>query len=539
MAQVTIFKIHQNKKKEFLENLKNLKGSLGNKVELEECTLFFYKELQTRPLKLQWSWAIPNSSFEEDISVESVNTFFKGILCIEKNDNLYAVTFGNSFYMVDKFCDKNFAFDFARKFDYETIKSTSQVTPSSNKNKVINSYIKSDFFEYDSGEAFIKIKACVKLEKDFSLFKKNIEIGTSIKLNIDNPDLTKLVDILNYIENKLKEKDLTKIPLFSQVKEVTLLKKLDNQLAENIKDQNIIFSDFDIIGTNEIFYSLTTQYRISYKRKKKDLDTISMAQIEEFCTENNLNLNEIYNDLTIMLIDQSSNGEKYKLRQLIDMVIEQEKCVLVNGEWFQYNEDYLESLKESLNELDCIYDSNFDWNQKEYDDFIEENLPIERKEPNNQQKTDEELRESLRKKYYPERFLNQIMEKNYGYKCNDRKLTSFGNGDIIELNDLCKEDSIYAVKIGSTSSKLSYAVSQMSTAMKVIKKQLNMDDYYKNIRNVVLVLILQRKSQLAISENNKININELNMLALKNSLDVWQKEAIKLKFHPKVIIAYK
>lgn len=79
----------------------------------------------------------------------------------------------------------------------------------------------------------------------------------------------------------------------------------------------------------------------------------------------------------------------------------------------------------------------------------------------------------------------------------------------------------------------------MSTAMKVIKKQLIMDDLYKNIRNVVLVLILKRKSQLTISENNKININELNMLALKNSLDVWQKEAIKLKFHPKVIIAYK
>ena len=78
---------------------------------------------------------------------------------MEINNSIYVATFGPSFYLVEKYCDRNFAFNIARKFEYEKVKSTSIANPNSNKNKVISSYLDSDYFEYDSGSAFLKIKA--------------------------------------------------------------------------------------------------------------------------------------------------------------------------------------------------------------------------------------------------------------------------------------------------------------------------------------------------------------------------------------------
>ena len=40
------------------------------------------------------------------------------------------------------------------------------------KNKVINSYLDSEYFEYDSGSALLKIKAKLKMDEEFELFLK-------------------------------------------------------------------------------------------------------------------------------------------------------------------------------------------------------------------------------------------------------------------------------------------------------------------------------------------------------------------------------
>ena len=62
------------------------------------------------------------------------------------------------------------------------------------------------------------------------------------------------------------------------------------------------------------------------------------------------------------------------------------------------------------------------------------------------------------------------MEKS-GYKNCDRKIEKTSDGKL-ELMDVYKDETMYAVKIGASSSKLGYVVTQSSTALKHYK-QLN------------------------------------------------------------------
>ncbi len=55
---------------------------------------------------------------------------------------------------VDKYCDRNFAFNFARKLKYKEVKTTALTTLNSQKNKSINTYVNYNNFEFDSGESY-------------------------------------------------------------------------------------------------------------------------------------------------------------------------------------------------------------------------------------------------------------------------------------------------------------------------------------------------------------------------------------------------
>ena len=66
------------------------------------------------------------------------------------------------FFAVDKYCDTQFAFDFARRINFKQIKTTTLTTPNSKRNKTVNVYLNYNNIFYDSGEAYAKIKAKIE-----------------------------------------------------------------------------------------------------------------------------------------------------------------------------------------------------------------------------------------------------------------------------------------------------------------------------------------------------------------------------------------
>ena len=50
-----------------------------------------------------------------------------------------------------------------------------------------------------------------------------------------------------------------------------------------------------------------------------------------------------------------TKADTTKVRQLIDFTVDEEKCVLSKGLWYQYNDDYLSYLRDSISEIAAEY----------------------------------------------------------------------------------------------------------------------------------------------------------------------------------------
>ena len=95
-----------------------------------ELSLYVAYQQEDKPIS--WNWVL--DAFQQP-SIETAPSP-KAVVVIKHNqEDLYAVTFGHSFFLVDKFCDRDFGFNFARKLKYDEIKTTTLTTPSSNRNK--------------------------------------------------------------------------------------------------------------------------------------------------------------------------------------------------------------------------------------------------------------------------------------------------------------------------------------------------------------------------------------------------------------------
>ena len=83
---------------------------------------------------ISWNWLLR----EFDIMELSVNSNPKALIQIKLEDRLYVATFGSAYFFADKYCDRKFPFEFAKRSDYKNIKTTALMAPSRQRNKTIN-----------------------------------------------------------------------------------------------------------------------------------------------------------------------------------------------------------------------------------------------------------------------------------------------------------------------------------------------------------------------------------------------------------------
>ena len=308
--------------------------------------------------------------------------------------------------------------------------------------------------------------------------------------------------------------------------------KLKNEFDFN--DIKISFSDFDIIGTTEVFYSQASRFRISYQRHSKIVEYLTMDEIKKFCEEEGLEIKDIVFDLSVKIIDDEHSSESYKLINFIDYTDNEENAVIIRGKWYKYNDDYIDNLHKSLKDLTCEHVSMYDFNNNDYKSFIEQLYIQEKDKPKYKGKDKESITNSLKKEYYKEKYYNINISETYGFENGDRSLVKV-DGSKIEVDDLYKDSTIYAVKIGNSSGKLCYVVDQIDIAMRLIKY--NAIPITKEIKNITIVLIIDKKEGYP-SDDGEFDISQIKFLALKNAINNWQKNARLLCFNPKVIIGY-
>jgi uncharacterized protein (TIGR04141 family) len=212
MGSINLYKIDSEKQQLLFQELAQKMWN-RNTIEIErniregEAENFSFTLYTSRPQDnkdLNWNWVLE----EFHLPTEDVTPSPKAVVVIEKEDDTtYAVTFGHAFFLVDKFCDRDFGFRFARKIPYKEIKTTTLTTPNSHRNKTVNTYINYSELEFDSGESFAKLKAKAALPEGFTLCKPSLEIGSSIKFSTAEESLEQIISLILRIENIIETEE--------------------------------------------------------------------------------------------------------------------------------------------------------------------------------------------------------------------------------------------------------------------------------------------------------------------------------------------
>ena len=212
MACINLYKMNFNKVDDFLDDLKssNYLAKPNKKIDKDTCefkfTLYLCEAKQSND-EISWNWLL--NEFDE--SPLYVYKSPRAILFIEKvcdeREDIYAATFGSSFFKVDKYCDRDFGFKFAARMEYTNIKTTTLTSPNSKRSKMINTYVDYNEFDFNSGESFAKLKVNAKLDENFDLFKPALEIGNSIRFNTDKANIDGIINIILYVEKILEISD--------------------------------------------------------------------------------------------------------------------------------------------------------------------------------------------------------------------------------------------------------------------------------------------------------------------------------------------
>ncbi|MCU9614351.1 TIGR04141 family sporadically distributed protein [Caldibacillus lycopersici] len=537
MSKINLYRIDEGNHRAFLNYLEEKLVYIENKEledeEEEKYSFSLFKINEEVDKEISWNWIL--NEFGQPLL--SVKTQPKAVLVIEYDDEMYAVTFGSAFFLVDKYCDRNFAFEFARRMKYLEIKTTTLLSPNMQRNKNISTYINYESLEFDSGESFAKLKAKLNLDEyNNALIGETVEFGNSIKFDLKVSNLENVSRLITFIKLILNQDEIYKIPVFNNVTDKDLLEQLETNLFSKIEENinDITISELDIIGVSEIFNNQDTFFELWHGHKRKEIESLNLAEVEKFAEEKEIELSKEILNIKVKSFNNGKSIRTDKIKNLIDYVDDDKRCVLNKGIWYHYNDDYQKYLEDSISEIEVIYSQEYDFSDSIHQDFIDEKFNEEKEDPEFEGLTDSKVKEKLKNKYYAERAFNLLRVRD-GFENYDRVTNSYA-GAQIELMDLYKGETMYAVKIGSASSTLCYAVDQSISSLKMYKH--NTLEGMPAVKNVAVWLVLKRQP-LSLNQSGQPNLNTLNMIMLKNKLDSWKKEVRLQGLNPIVYINYK
>lgn len=475
MGQVNLYKIDVTKRKEFIDKLGAKFEFLGEQdyqlIDGVETTYTVgtYVSIPEKRNTLEWQWILDEYEYGKRETLASP----RAVLVIENADEMYAVTYGLSYFAVDKFCDMEFAFDFARRKEFKQIKTTTLTAPNAQRNKMINVYLNYNDIAFDSGESYAKIKAKVKNDKNFVIHSDMMEIGRSIKTQVPENSIDSILRFIEYVEEVRRKKELYKIPVFSKVRDENIIDELDenllNKIDENVECINI--SELDIVGATEIFNNNDATFTLKYKTCKTQIEELTKENIVQFIEDNNLRIKD---DFLKIKVISNKNGDPVcteEMKNLIDYTDDEKRCLLLKGEWYLFNDDYVQYLQDSIDEIEVVYDPQFDFSDSKWAEYVEEKYQQEKEFEEYDNLSEVVVRKKIKDKYYAERVYNNMLSEEFGFENHDRSNETTGAGKI-ELMDLYKDKAMCAVKIGNSSAKLCYVVEQSITSMKMYKHKL-------------------------------------------------------------------
>ncbi|MFV8381849.1 DUF6119 family protein [Corynebacterium hindlerae] len=455
--------------------LQSANKQMSNEWELE---LFFSEE----PTGAEPGWISPLKFLLPDKSFETQSYF--AVICARKNGYLFAISFGKSHFYVRPFCNHDFGIEVAKRLiDHSQVTSTSEKIFQSRQKKGIKNFNSNSQLNLVPGNSVDYIEASIRSDFQECLGKVG-KFGQSCQLNVDVPymDISRILDELIAL---LEIEPLVSIPRTICIDDEAKIARLESELIALIKGRSqtdlVSVVAYSLSGV-DIVFSPSDQYQIYFNRKKSEIiDELDIEKIRNFIECNKIKDIDIPKIHIKVFSDGVSKFSK-NLLEFLEYTPDDERIVLMEGKWWEFNQDYLELLDAHIDEIDILpCESQF---QVIPSDLIEKDF--------------------------------NIIAQGSGYINGDRDFSNLETGgkSPTEHWDLKKGDTAYAVKFGSAS-KLGYAVDQSMSAIDLINKGAA-TNVVEKITHYCLWLGFERQSPIE-------KISETKSIILKQKIETWAR----------------
>jgi len=495
MAKFNLYKIYPEQLEKLIEKLTSVGLTKIGSKNIDGFTLDFYFSYEPEAIDIWWT-DIYKDFFGE--TEKPKNKIYFATLLIYNSKVVYAISLGKSHFYLKHFCDSDFGLNLAERIADDTNpKIKNSKFYKSRKNKIITTYQEGSGIDFDSGESLHYLRAKT-IDKDN--WGKTASFGHSAQFSIEiKPE--ELPNFIKKIEETLNQNPRIKLPKVIFVSDEETQSKLDSLLAKVLTGSSQSFtvqeSDITLSGVDFIF---SDQYEYSfYMRGDRDSHTdkgeLTLDRLRQFISEKNINLETQLNEIKVKVHNEFGRGFSVSLKETLDFVEEKERYCLIDGKWYQFNQSYLDFLKEEVDSIDF--------------------------------KTQEDVSDKT------ERDFNQRMGQESFINC-DRLNETLCKKYKVEKVDLYKDKILHFVKFG-TPQKMNYAVDQAINTVKLLqnnqsKIQINGEE--KDVETICLWLVFDRKQKFS-------KLSELNSLIFHMKLADWKRIVQNARYKPIIYVSYK
>lgn len=521
-----IYKIKHNKLEQLLEKLRAAGLTEQKTLQPDHYSMKFFFSENIRGNDIWW-WHTYREFFNENIR-EPKNTFHFGLLLCshtEKPEEIYAVSLGKSHFYLSKFIQPDFGIQLAaRMADENTILLKKSRYFSGTKKQEVSSYQSFQLGDYEPGESVEHLK--LKASNKETWGDRNIIFADSIQMDIDkNPtELEAVFDLINY---SISEQEIIHLPKLEPI-ESELADELDKILFASIKEMrgNVQVDEFYVYGVSICFSFHDYDYRISCKRANKGFhridvgNTLDIRDISEFIN-NHSDITNI-NDIRVQFKNDDQSAFTKDLKELLDHSVTHDnyQYFLKNGEWYKFNQTFMDYLKRSLEGIDTELKDEL--NEVEYLEWkSEKNRRIDAGEP-----VDDHIT-------YREYYFNTKQCTKNGFTLLDRQLTQIQNINSgkkkkykLEIADLFKNGEIISVKISEDNHHLIYNIEQSKDSIELIKR--GVIDFNENLTTAALWFVFEDDIQ---------KITDFHSIQFLLAIQSWQRLIRSLNLKPKIYIS--
>lgn len=516
-----IYKIKHHKIKELKEKLKSV--GLVEQKTLQAFnysnTFYFSENIKGNDV---WWWETYKEFFNDNIK-EPKNTFNFGVLLcqnLENEEKIYAVSLGKSHFYLSKFIHLDFGIDLAIHVADESsilLKKSRYFTGT--KRQDVSSYQHFQKDSYEAGESVDHLK--LKAANKEIWGERNIIFADSIQMDMDKQPL-ELSAIFQLIDESFCGEKIIHLPKLESVgAEAT--SELDELLLEHLNNASgeVLIEEFQVHGIAICFSFHDYDYEIKAKGENSNYrkalgNTIDVQSISDFLGEHP-DITDI-NNVTVQFKNEDSGRFTRSLKEILDCPIEYEEqqYFLKNGEWFLFNQTFMEYLRRSLGSIEI----------KLEEPLIESAFIAWQKEKRKNAKPDDD------KVDYREAYFNQKICVERGCLLLDRVLTDIKSLEQkrrsyqVEVADIYKDGEIISVKISKKKPELIYNIEQSRDAITLIKnKTIKFDEK------------LHSAGLWFVFEDDIKKITDVNSIQFLLAVESWHKLVTSHGLIPKIYIS--